>query len=1122
MSFGFGANPFDIGLPGIGLAARSAPPEWRRPLPQAESESFVKDLAGRGASGLGYVASALDKPGRAVRGLLGGKPGEALAAIPFSDSLGLTNPDDAVSGRKLLDDANVTSRGDKGWGAWGLGLAAEMALDPLTYLTFGAKAAVTPTGRALANEGLTRGMSRRQLLAGFNDTESAMRAAGTPAHVIEHAFDAKLPVASSKMEAAAAKANAPIKDAPLSGLVGVGLPFRDPSFVLGTGNKAQAVAGKMDAAGDWLRFGNPVGRYLGAHFDTSVGGATTAALQRGFREAGRPTQEAAKRQAARQYFDATSGINDLIAAGHSEADVVSAVNLAREGLPMTGVDPALAAQATPVGRMMKSYGDDQMREIRATGAPTESLNDKYVDYGPRNATTIERHGLNAKGARSDTVAPVKTASDVHRKSAFRDVPGGTEMIKRLAMDFAGEPATATAADILDRIKIAAQDAGSQLDPDEVKALTKKSEELAGVIGSLSPTYKEGKVPYYSPNIPHAIELRGARHVRQMGATEATTSALANMARPAAELGDEGVPLREALLSAKLKTTYPVGGTAEGAAVRVLKKLAPKGQGPLDPADMADADKVRGLLDSWAVPRSELDPLISQWDKMRAPTNAVQPIRVLDSATNAFKNLAYTTWLSSHVRNLGSGKATNVIDNGLGIADDLLSLQGIRDTATAADIKRAFKDMPAMPDDAAARRWLRGQAYVNAGVFAGHNSATDLAGTGQELVDNWAAGNRITPMVPGEGRTGTSGSLIGDMAGLAKEAILGKKDAAGNRVTSPLDFFGQSGLYDKTTGALKSKDTFSPLAAGRVVGTNVEDFNRLSSFIGGVRKGLSPEEAGRVTSKSHINYGDLTDFEKKVMRRVVPFYTFMSRNLPLQLEHAITRPSRLTTQLRPLDQMRGGYTPDWISSGAAIPMGENPENGTSRYVSQLGLPIEEAFERLKFRDGKPDVLGTAMAYAAGLNPYLKGPLEALSGKQFFSGRNLEDLRPSSAGSLGGALSDENAGLLTQIISNSPATRFATSLDRAIDDRKSVPVKLLNMLTGVRVTDVDMNKTMAVEARDSLERLLQGRPHIAKYSKFYVRPGEGDGLTGDEVRMMQMYTEMQARAREYAERNRAASR
>lgn len=80
---------------------------------------------------LDYLATSLEKPGRAVRGLLGGTPNELLAALPFSDSLGLTDEADKVSGHELLSRLGFDP-GD-GLGGTLAGIGADVATDPLTY-----------------------------------------------------------------------------------------------------------------------------------------------------------------------------------------------------------------------------------------------------------------------------------------------------------------------------------------------------------------------------------------------------------------------------------------------------------------------------------------------------------------------------------------------------------------------------------------------------------------------------------------------------------------------------------------------------------------------------------------------------------------------------------------------------------------------------------------------------------------------------------------------------------------------------------------------------------------------------------------------------------------------------
>jgi hypothetical protein len=59
------------------------------------------------------------------------------------------------------------------------------------------------------------------------------------------------------------------------------------------------------------------------------------------------------------------------------------------------------------------------------------------------------------------------------------------------------------------------------------------------------------------------------------------------------------------------------------------------------------------------------------------------------------------------------------------------------------------------------------------------------------------------------------------------------------------------------------------------------------------------------------------------------------------------------------------------------------------------------------------------------------------------------------------------LLGQIMATSPMTRFFTSADKLTDPRKAWWQKVLNPLSGVRVTDVDVDKQRAVETRAALE-------------------------------------------------------
>ena len=87
---------------------------------------------------LGYVGDSLDKlGGRPTRGLLGGHSRELASIIPFSDRLGITDPNDLVSGRDLTDKFGLTRKGDTGLASHALGFGAEALLDPTNLIGAG-------------------------------------------------------------------------------------------------------------------------------------------------------------------------------------------------------------------------------------------------------------------------------------------------------------------------------------------------------------------------------------------------------------------------------------------------------------------------------------------------------------------------------------------------------------------------------------------------------------------------------------------------------------------------------------------------------------------------------------------------------------------------------------------------------------------------------------------------------------------------------------------------------------------------------------------------------------------------------------------------------------------------
>jgi hypothetical protein len=255
-----------------------------------------------------------------------------------------------------------------------------------------------------------------------------------------------------------------------------------------------------------------------------------------------------------------------------------------------------------------------------------------------------------------------------------------------------------------------------------------------------------------------------------------------------------------------------------------------------------------------------------------------------------------------------------------------------------------------------------------------------------------------------------------------------------------------------------------------------------------------------------------------MRRVFPFYTFMRKNLPLQARTAITQPAWTSTPFKLNQSDPNQFVPEHLRAGFAAPLG--PErNGNRTFLSSLGLPQEEAFREFKMFGRMPDLSGTAMAFGGNLNPLPKGILEQVFKKQFYSGRDLNDLYPTKAGSaLAHLFNDDNPNWYTQALANTPFTRFVSSYDRLTDQRKPAWARALNLASGARVTDVDMGHQRYIQQRENLERMLRVQPNIDWYNAPFVAAGKQGNLTPEETQQMRAFYQLQQAGRDYMARRR----
>lgn len=1079
------SRPFNPGAVDLPAAPRPAP---TIPPLAPEEESSVLERLGHGAlSGLAWLGSSLGKAlgGRAIRGALGGKPRELASIIPFSDTLGITDPADEVHGAELLGNRHADFLSPEGLG----GLGLDILLDPATYLTFGT-GALSRAGRVAQRAGILPETMAGRIGTTLGDLTTATnmsglgRATQTAANVGDTARAMGLKLGDILHE-------------PLGGVAGLRLPFTEPTALLGTGPIGQKVGSYLDTALDKLKYSAPV-RQLSALFDPSVGGATTEVGQRAAR-AGAETFRQGQAAVRAKQLDVLRTLQEHDALGTGQL-LRQAVELGPESLASSFHGPFLpgtdAASLAPVQGLtqaagkVRSYLDEMLAHENALGIPTKFL----TNYFPRYKTVLAKDtGGFSSGARQ--TFPTGHPSLVGREDVLMDIPGGTVLgVNPLLQDpelkalVGGKVLPEAAADTKPLLAAArirekylgmtpadeanmfqlAQKAkgGTPLSPNEqmiydiAKGKWDKSQDLTGLLRSLDPQYAAAGLDFFGNHPGTDLLTRGLYHERAIAGTNAIHDMLAKVATTP-DLAEAGsIPLRQVLINAGLAES---GQLTHGAHTTMVQRLLKEG------VDLSQP----GAFDKLYVPAKVAEDAARYQRAVSSPAGLEPFLKAFDAVTNFTKAMQTTVWPAFHSRNFVTGMFMNWITGAADPRHSPLSpaayLQPIKEAAAlrsgakVIDEANKIKGLEHLTPEQATRA-LADEIYVQR--VTGHKVLSDITGQGQHVAQQGL------PVLPGEGAPG--------FADLLKGAIPKTREQA-----NPLNI----------AGVGSNVDLFAPVKAGRQIGEMADDVNRMAAYIARRRQGYTPEMAAMETKASHYDYSSLTGFERNTMRRLIPFYNWMQNNVPFMVQQLAKEPGgKLATVIKAAGEARGsepGFLPSYLGQGLALPLGA-PQEGTTRFLSHTGLPFEDFAQGL----GVQGLLGS-------LNPMLKAPAELATGRQFFTGRDLADLHTMTGGTLG-----------DQLLMNSPLSRFATTGRTLADERKGMLSKAVNLFTGSHLTDVDMQKARDIAVREMIDQATRGDRNVGRFERLYVRPENLANLSPEELLLLRLNATREAAHRQQA--------
>lgn len=204
-------------------------------------------------------------------------------------------------------------------------------------------------------------------------------------------------------------------------------------------------------------------------------------------------------------------------------------------------------------------------------------------------------------------------------------------------------------------------------------------------------------------------------------------------------------------------------------------------------------------------------------------------------------------------------------------------------------------------------------------------------------------------------------------------------------------------FSKNTTIWQKLNSVNPLSrqdlltqVGDVIGSNIETTQRMNLFLASLDEGMGMREAVKNVNDYMFDYSDLTNFEKTVLKRIIPFYTYMRKNIPMELKKLFTEPQKFTPfaylENEATDNMDEPIEDSWRNRWRQNYI---PFPGDSGYGIDLKLPYEQ-LDRLDFltmnKDGKvvpslmengfePRALGMTLGSTT---PFIKTPLELAIG------------------------------------------------------------------------------------------------------------------------------------------------
>ena len=273
-----------------------------------------------------------------------------------------------------------------------------------------------------------------------------------------------------------------------------------------------------------------------------------------------------------------------------------------------------------------------------------------------------------------------------------------------------------------------------------------------------------------------------------------------------------------------------------------------------------------------------------------------------------------------------------------------------------------------------------------------------------------------------------------------------------------------GILKSMNGKFDPTDTnnFFAYKKGAEFGSRIEFMDRFMFFVTNIESGKTFEQSRDIVNKYMLDYSDVTAFEQSVMKRIIPYYTWMKKNASIQLSEMIQNPHKYQViakisrgienmsdrEARVEQRYLNDFALDWIQLPFKIrgkwgQMEQAMWNPAMPYMDVSKYPLTTNLSDL------------AKALIPNVNPLLKVPVEiATNHNTFFDDEIVKEGANPTATRIDYAMSQ--------------LTPYSMAKDFTEKSGTDLKLHTLNALTGVRILSYDYDSYKKKQIYDALNR------------------------------------------------------